>query len=82
MWFKCHLIRVFYAFVDIFYILSAVYMFVCVCFGACVTVRRFLLVFCVCCWCPVPFLLVCVCKGSVAVFSFVCTYICIFMTII
>ena len=57
-------------------------MFKCVCFGACVTVRRCLLAFIVCCVFPVFFLLVCVCKGSVAVFSFVCTYIWIFKTII
>ena len=81
MWFQCHMLCVFSVFRAIFYILFAVYMFVCVCFGACVTVRRCLLAFIVCCVFPVLFLLVCVCKGSVAIFSFVCTYISHFMTV-
>ncbi len=72
----------FLVFCAIFCILSAIYMFACVCFGVCVTVRRCLLVFCVCCVCPVFFLLLCICKGSVAVFSFVCTYISLHMTVI
>jgi hypothetical protein len=82
MWFPWHMLCVFSFFVDIFCILSAIYMFACVCFGVCVTVRRCLLVFCVCCVCPVFFLLLCICKGSVAVFSFVCTYISLHMTVI
>jgi hypothetical protein len=73
---------VFSIFVDIFSILSAIYMIVCDCFGACVTVRRCLLVFLLVFVGVLPFLLVCVCKGSVAVFSFVCTYIFLCMTII
>ncbi len=81
MWFQWHMLCVFSVFRAIFCILSAVSMFKCVCFGACVTVRRCLLAFIVCCVFPVFFLLVCVCKGSVAIFSFVCTYISHFMTV-
>ena len=82
MWFQCHMLCVFFVFRAIFYILSAIYMYICVCFGACMGVKRCLLVFSVCYVCPVLFLLVCVCKGSVAVFSFVCTYIFLCMTVI
>ena len=45
MWFQCHMLCVFSVFRAIFYILFAVYMFVCVCFCACVGGRRCLLVF-------------------------------------
>jgi hypothetical protein len=81
MWFQWHMLCVFSFFVDIFSITSAIYMIVYVCLGSCVTVRRCLLAFIVCCVFPVLFLLVCVWKGSVAIFSFVCTYISHFMTV-
>ena len=68
-------------FVDIFCIIYAIYMIVCICFGACVSGRRCLLVFLLVFVGVLLFLLVCVCKGSVAIFSFVCTYISHFMTV-
>ena len=73
---------VFSFFVNIFSITSAIYMIVCICFGAFVGGRRCLLVFLLVFVGVLLFLLVCVCKGSVAVFSFVCTYICLCMIII
>ena len=57
-------------------------MIVCIFFGACVGGRRCLFVFLLVFVGVLLFLLVCVCKGSVAVFSFVCTYIFLCMTVI
>ena len=80
--FQWHMLCVFSFFRAIFCILSAIYMIVCDCFGACVTVRRCLFVFLLVFVGVLLFLLVCVWKGSVAIFSFVYTYISHFMTVI
>ncbi len=57
-------------------------MIVCDCFGACVGRRRCLFVFLLVFVGVLLFLLVCVWKGSVAIFSFVCTYIWLCMSVI
>ena len=80
--FQWHMLCVFSFFRAIFCILSAIYMIVCDCFCACVTVRRCLFVFLLVFVGVLLFLLVCVWKGSVAIFSFVCTYIFLCMIII
>ena len=82
MWFQWHMLCVFSFFVDIFSIISAIYMIECICFGACVGGRRCLFVFLLVFVGVLLFLLVCVWKGSVAIFSFVCTYIFLYMTVI
>ena len=69
-------------FVDIFSIISAIYMIVCICFGAFVGGRRCLFVFLLVFVGVLLFLLVCVWKGSVAIFSFVYTYIWLFIPVI